>query len=180
LGTLSVTPDGQIRIHTVKVKALHLPVKGLLDLLGLDTAKLIDTKKIAGIRADKDDLILDPEQILPAPHVRGQLKSVKVHGGALSLVFGKGEQGENVEMTASRCGSRNFEAFRGSTVRFGKLTMDETDLELIDADPSDPFAFSIDHYLDQLVAGYSKTTNQGGLCVYMPDFTKLKTSASRR
>jgi hypothetical protein len=32
-------------------------------------------------------------------------------------------------MTASHCGPRNFEAFRGDPVRFGKLTMDETDSE---------------------------------------------------
>lgn len=179
-GTVSATPDGQIRIHTVDVKALHLSVKGLLDLLGLDTAKLIDTKKIAGVTADKDDLILDPQQILPAPHVRGQVRSTVVQGGALTLVFGKEQSGAKVETMASHCGARNFQAFRGGTVRFGKLTMDESDLELVDADPLDPFDFSIDHYHDQLVAGYSKTTKRDGLCVYMPDFNKLKNNPSPR
>src|ERR1051326_8040488 len=41
-GSLSVTPDGNIRVHTEKVKAAHLPVKGLMDLLGETIAKLID------------------------------------------------------------------------------------------------------------------------------------------
>src|SRR6266536_1524908 len=39
-GTLSATADGRIRFHAEHVKAAHLPVKGLLDLLGLDLAKL--------------------------------------------------------------------------------------------------------------------------------------------
>jgi hypothetical protein len=32
-GTMSVTPEGMIRVHTTKVKALKLPVKGLMDML---------------------------------------------------------------------------------------------------------------------------------------------------
>ena len=39
-GTMSATPDGQIRIQPTKVKAAHLPVKGIMKLFGLDMAKL--------------------------------------------------------------------------------------------------------------------------------------------
>jgi len=53
-------------------------------------------------------------------------------------------------------------AYRGGTLRFGKMTMHNVDLQLIDADPSDPFEFFPDHYNDQLTAGYSKTTASGG------------------
>jgi hypothetical protein len=72
-GTLQVTPEGMIRVHTTKVKALKLPVKGLMDLLGLDTAALLNTKKVEGVTVDKDDLILDPEHILPPPELKGHL-----------------------------------------------------------------------------------------------------------
>lgn len=170
-GTVAATSDGQIRVHALKVKALHLPVKGLMDLVGLDTAKLIDTKKIKGVTADKDDLILDPQQLFPPPQMLGQLRSIQIESGAVTLIFGSEGQQRTV---SSRCGGRNFQAFRGGAVRFGKLTMNDTDLELIDVDPSDPFDFSIDHYQDQLIAGYSKSTKRGGLCVYMPDFNKLQ------
>lgn len=170
-GTVAATPDGKIRVHTLKVKALHLPIKGLMDLVGLDTAKLIDTKKIKGVTVDKDDLILDPEQLFPPPQMLGQLRSIQLGRGAVTLVFGSEHQERKV---SSRCGGRNFQAFRGGAVRFGKLTMNDTDLELVDADPSDPFDFSMDHYQDQLIAGYSKSTKLGGLCVYMPDFKKLQ------
>jgi len=51
---------------------------------------------------------------------------------------------------------------------------------LVDSDPGDPFDFSIDHYKDQLVAGYAKMTPQGGLCVHMPDFNKLKNTNSKQ
>jgi hypothetical protein len=167
---MAATPDGQIRVHTLKVKAFHLPVKGLMDMLGLDTAGLIDTSKISGVAVDKDDLILDPELLLPPPKMHGHLSSIQIQNGLISMVFGAPGRKETI---ASRCGGRNFQSFRGGTVRFGKLTMNDTDLELVDADPADPFDFSIDHYMDQLVAGYSKMTKQGGLCAHVPDYNKL-------
>jgi hypothetical protein len=172
-GTLEVTPDGKIRVHTKKVKALHLPVKGLMDMLGLDTATMLNTKKVEGVSVDKDDLILDPEKILPPPELRGHLSSIKIENGAIALTFTTQEQKENQKPLANSCGARNYLQFKGGTVRFGKLTMADTDLVLIDMDPADPFDFAIDHYKDQLVAGYSKMTQQGGLCVHMPDFSKI-------
>jgi hypothetical protein len=44
----------------------------------------------------------------------------------------------------------------------------------VDMQPADAFDFAIDHYKDQLVAGYTKMTEQEGLCVHMPDFDKIK------
>jgi hypothetical protein len=46
-------------------------------------------------------------------------------------------------------------------------------LILIDMDPRDPFDFYFDHYTEQLVAGYTKTTPEFGLRVYARDYNKL-------
>jgi hypothetical protein len=173
-GTLSVTPEGMIRVHTTKVKALKLPVKGLLDLLGLDTATLLNTKKVEGVTVDKGDLILDPDQILPPPELKGHLVRVDVENQVIVLEFKSSDESGKQTVIASGCGGRNYLAFKGGSVRFGRLTMNDTDLELIDADPADPFDFAIDHYNDQLVAAYSKMTRKGGLCVHMPDYNKIK------
>ena len=51
--------------------------------------------------------------------------------------------------------------------------MTETDLELIDLDPSDPFDFSVDNWQAPLVAGYSKTLANRGLQAYVPDYGDL-------
>jgi hypothetical protein len=173
-GTLSVTPEGMIRVHTTKVKALKLPVKGLMDLLGVDTADVLSTKKVEGVTIDKDDLILDPGKILPPPELDGHLLSVDVGNQEIVLTFKSSDQSGKQAAVTSSCGGRNYLAFKGGTVRFGKLTMSDTDLELIDSDPADSFDFAIDHYNDQLVAGYSKMTPKGGLCVHMPDYNKIK------
>jgi hypothetical protein len=70
--------------------------------------------------------------------------------------------------------------YEGNRLKFGKLTMNDTDLTLLDLDPSDPFDFYLDHYKQQLVAGYTKTTLSFGLRVYMVDFNKLGRSKSPR
>jgi hypothetical protein len=174
VGTVSLTPEGLIRLHTTKVKALHLPVKGLMDLLGLDTAQLINTKKIQGITADKDDLILDPENILPPPRLHGRLTAIRIQNDAMVLTFGTPGQREQRAQAVSTCGRRNFMSFKGGPVRFGKLEMDEADLELFNSGSENSFDFSIDHYKDQLVAGYSKINPRGGLCVHMPEYYSIQ------
>ena len=168
VGTLSATPEGQIRIHTEKVRAAHLPVKGLMDLLGLKIADLINTKKVRGVRSEENDLILDPEQILPPPHIEGRITAVRIEGNQIVQVFGN-----KLKADSTPAFSGNYMAYRGAQLRFGKLTMSDTDMILIDMDPKDPFDFYLDHYRDQLVAGYTKITPEFGLRVFMRDFNKL-------
>ena len=170
-GTLSADPDGQIRVHSDHVKAAHLPVKGLMDLLGIDIAGLIDTKKIHGITVEKDDIILDPEQIFPAPHIKGKVAAVHVSGNDIVLTFGTPQPSNFAPKQPG-----NYMAFRHSDMRFGKLTMHDADLIMIDLDPRDPFDFFLDHYQDQLVAGYTKSTPQYGLRAYARDYNKLRSA----
>ena len=163
---MSSTPEGEIRLHANKIQAAHLPVKGLMDLFGIELADLISTKKIAGVRTAGDDLILNPEQILPPPHIEGRVTQIRIEGDRIVQTFGNGS------VQTSEPG--NYMAYRGNQLRFGKLTMTDTDMILIDMDPRDPFDFYIDHYKDQLVAGYTKITPGFGLRVFMRDFNKLQ------
>jgi len=75
-GTLSPTDDGKLRLHGEKIKAMHLPVKGLMDIFGVDMGRLIKEGKVPGVQAQEDDLILDLEQILPPPHIEGKAVAV--------------------------------------------------------------------------------------------------------
>jgi hypothetical protein len=168
VGTMSATPDGKIRIHATKVKAAHLPVGGLMKLFGLDMAKLINTRNTKGITVDDNDLILDPTLMLPPPRMRGRITAVRIQGDEIVQTFGKVKSAWTPQWPHA-----NYMAYRHGILRFGKLTMTDTDMRLIDADPTDPFDFFPDHYAEHLVAGYSKTTAAGGLLVYMPDYNKI-------
>jgi hypothetical protein len=63
--------------------------------------------------------------------------------------------------------------FRGGRLRFGKLLMTDTDLQIVDADPRDPLDLNLERYLRQLVAGTSRTLANGGLRVVMPDYRRV-------
>jgi hypothetical protein len=164
-GTLSVEGDGRVRLHTEHLKAAHLPVKGLLDLLGINVAGMINGKKIQGVSADKDDLILNPEEILPPPRIKGRVSAVRIQGNDIVQIFGATQPSN---FAAKQPG--NYMAYREGTLRFGKLTMNDADLILIDMEPSDPFNFYLEHYKEQLVAGYTKFTPEFGLRIYARDY----------
>jgi hypothetical protein len=168
IGEMSPTPDGKIRIHPKHMRAAKLPVKGLMKLLGVDMAKLINTRHTRGITVDDNDLILDATLALPPPKMRGRITALRIEGDEVVQTFG-----EQKASPAKKAPLSNFMWYRGGVLGFGRLTMTDTDMRLVDADPRDPFDFSPDHYKDHLVAGYSKTTPSGGLVVYMPDYSKI-------
>ena len=172
-GSLSATPDGRMRLHAEKIKALHLPVKGLMDLFGVKIANLIKTSKVRGVEAQGDDLVLDPQQILPPPQIKGKVTSVEVRGNEIVQQFGPAE---NIKPVMAG----NYMAYRGNRLRFGKLTMENTDMILIDMDPRDPFDFYLEQYKRMLSAGYTKITPAFGLRVYMRDFNKLPKADGRK
>lgn len=172
-GKASATADGKIRYHADKVRALHLPVKGLMDLFGVNIADLIKSGKAPGVQVDNDDLILDPQTLLPPPHIAGKVTEVRLEQDAIVQVFASRNGGNSGSAMPIPTSFQNYMAYRGNQLRFGKLTMTDTDLVLIDMDPKDPFDFYLDHYIDQLVAGYTKQTPTFGLRVYMRDYNKL-------
>ena len=51
--TLSPTDDGKIFLRTEKVKALHVPVKGIMNLFGVEIADLIKNGKSSGRRVSR-------------------------------------------------------------------------------------------------------------------------------
>ena len=106
------------------------------------------------MRVEGNDLLLDAAQLLPPPGMHGKLTAVRVERGALVQVFGSG----TARPISPSATAKNHIYWRGGQLAFGKLTMTETDLELVDEDPRDPFDFSVDRWNEQLVAGYSKTT----------------------
>ena len=167
-GVLIPTADGKLRLHSEKIMAMHVPVKGLMGLFGIDFGSLIKEGKVPGVRAQEDDLILDLEQILPAPHIEGKVVSVRIEGEKIIQIFG----GSDVKPVKNiRAG--NYMAYKNNRLRFGKLVMNDADLILIDMDPSDPLDFFLDHYKEQLSAGYAKITPGSGLRVYIKDYNKL-------
>jgi hypothetical protein len=161
--------EGLVRLHPVKTRAAGIPATKLLDVFGVELDDLIRVRAGRGITVRDNDLFLSPSQMLPSPAVRGQVSAAAVRGERLSLILGD----PAVASARPSAPRENYIWFRGGEIRFGRLTMTDTDLRLIDADPRDPFDFYAEQYNDQLVAGYSRNTPSGALRTYMPDYGDL-------
>ena len=179
VGDLHATPEGKIQLHPTSIKTGGIPVKGLMNLFGIELDELIKGTESHGVKIDDNDITLDPEVIIPPPQVRGKIAAIRIEGDEVIQVFGAANTTSIARSSASRRRGSNFMYYRGGTIRFGKLTMSNADLRLVDKDPKTPFDFSMDHYNSQLVAGYSKNQPNLGLVVYVPDYYKVQAAARK-
>jgi hypothetical protein len=171
---LTACSDGRIRISTEKLKALHVPVKGMMDKFGIQLASLVNTSKIPGMVTDKNDVLMDLGVLLPPPHIKGKVSAVLIGDDSIVTIFGDGAKPASANEAAS------YMTFQGNPVRLGKLTMENADLTVLNLDSGDPLDWSQDHYRDQLVAGYSRITPNFGLRAYVKNFSKLPHRATSR
>lgn len=166
---VSVTPEGEIRLHPVSVKAVGIPAGGLMKLFGIQLDEVVKLNPTPGIRIVDDDFLLDPSKLLPAPGISGRVTSVRIEGDRLVQVFGQ-PAARPTSQTADK--GRNYMYFRKGTMRFGRLTMRDVDLQIVDANPADPLDFFLARYNEQLAAGYSTSTVDGALTVHVPDYAR--------
>jgi hypothetical protein len=172
LGDLTLIHTGELRLHPTSVKAVGIAVGGLMKFFGMNLEKLVKLRGVRGVRIEKDDFYLDPAALLPPPLVKGRVNAVQVTDTAISLTFNPADSAKVTALSVPDAKAANYMYYRGNLLRFGKLTMHDTDLMIEDAEPGDPFDFFLDQYKAQLVAGYSRTRSDDGLTVVMQDFSK--------
>ena len=180
--TVSVSDDGRLRFHVESLKTAGVPAKGLLGFFGLELDDVVSLKERRGVDVQENDILISPGQVLPPPRMHGRVVQASLHGDRLVQTL-RGETAQRaVVLHKPSPSARNYIYFGGGDIRFGKLTMHDADLQLIDSDPRDPFDFYPARYNAQLVAGYSKNTPSHGLKTYMPDFDDLvkKTRSATR
>ena len=169
--SVSLEPDGRVRLHPTRTRILGVNGEKLLHALGLHLDRLLDLRGAHGASVKGDDLFLEPTEILPPPAIAGRLASIRVEGDELVQEFVRLPEDTVFDGYARPdSAARNYIFFRGSRLRFGKLLMSDTDLEIVDADERDPFDLYLREYARQLTAGTSRTLANEGLRVLMPDY----------
>jgi hypothetical protein len=171
-GVVSVADDSDIRVHFTDLTAAGVLGKGFLDFFGVKLSTVAQPEKQSRFHMEGDDIILPITALFPPPRIAGKLTAVSIDGDGLVQVFGP----PNATIPKPPTAAPNFIYFRGGRMKFGKLTMDDVDLQLVDKDPSNAFDFSLDHYAEQLDAGYSRSLPNLGLVVYMPDYSTVAKS----
>lgn len=171
-----LTPDGLVELAPITMRIFG-GVDGLklLHALGLHLSSMLGGLRGAhGVTVEGDELYLDPTGILPPPAIHGRVTSLHIDGPLLVQDFATTPD-DSVFRTYVQAdsGARNYIYFRGGRLRFGKLTMFDTDLLIRDADESDPFDLMLSEYNKQLVAGHTKNLPDYGLRTFMVDYNKL-------
>jgi hypothetical protein len=171
---LSLTDSGLIRLRPTKVRVLGVNGEALLHALGLHLDDMLDLSKSTAARVKGDDIYLDPTKILPPPSISGRLTSVRVEGNALVQEFATLPD-DSLFSGYARADSAapNYLFFRGGRLRFGRLEMRDTELQILDLDPSDPFDLFLAEYNKQLTAGYSRNRQNLSLQAFFPDYNDL-------
>ncbi len=164
VGTLSATPQGLVQFHMNKIDVLKIPMKSLLGGLHLKLADLVQSKPIPGVQVENNDIIFNTEQLLPPPHIRGQITTISVNPPDIEVIYGNAPNDE-----AKLAQWHNFLRLSGGAIDFGKLTMHNVDLTMIDISKDAWFDLDLVNYQAQLVHGYTRMTEQAGLEIFMPD-----------
>ncbi|HZD45677.1 MAG TPA: hypothetical protein VE109_06320 [Acidobacteriaceae bacterium] len=164
LGSLAATPDGLVRLHVQHISLLKVPVKGLLGTLDVKLSDLVHSTNVPGVTISGNVIVFDTEKLLPPPHIRGQLTTVRVKVPDIEVIYG------SVPNDPTQLAQwHNFLRFRNGALNFGKLTMHHADLTMIDASHDAWFDLDLVNYQAQLVNGYTRMTAQAGLEIFMPD-----------
>ncbi len=87
-----VSTDGQsIRLRGTGVKAVGLPIKGLLDMVGAELSGIVGDASMRGVRVEGDSLYFRPEAF---GNISGHLLAAKVNADSLVVEFGAAKSPE--------------------------------------------------------------------------------------
>ncbi|HSH37988.1 MAG TPA: hypothetical protein VK993_04310 [Chthoniobacterales bacterium] len=179
VGSLAALPDGRIRFRPNTIRAAGVPAKKLMDAVGLQTSKLVKGTDPRGVDIVGDDLIMDLNVLMPPPRVRAKVSGVRIEGDRIVQTFGgKDAAAAREELAPPDKEAANYMYYRGGTIRFRKFIMEDTDVQIVDADPGDPLDYSLERYFDQIVAGQSRNTSNGAQVTSVPDYHDLQRRGS--
>jgi hypothetical protein len=168
ISTIGVAPDNRIQIHVAKINLLKIPFKKLLGGVDVTVSSLFHPGDIPGVEVKENDIFLDTAKAVPPPHIRGQLTSVRIINPDFQEIYGNAQ--EDVTRVEQW---RNFLQLHGGTIDFGKLTMRQVDLMMVDLSNNAWFDLDLANYQDQLVNGYTRMTPQAGLQIFMPSLDQI-------
>lgn len=156
-------------IEAEKIKSLGNPMtKTLLDIVGLNLEKLLPVPSGRGITMKGNQIIVEPFTIFPPPQIGGYISEMELLENGIRLKFDNEFKVKFPDLPEPKV--KNYLFLYQGDVKFGKLRMVDTRLQMIDLDPKDDFDFYLKKYFVPLVKGYSKIKSDASVVAYIPDF----------
>ena len=173
-GSLSVTAQGDLRMHMSQFRVAGIIDKGFLAFFGIHLDAVAAPHRKPSFRVEGDDLIISLTNLFPPPTITGRLTQVHVENQDLVQTIGIPPVPHPVQQIPKALPEPpNYLYFTGGRMRFGKVVMDNVDLKLVNLKPGEAFDFSLKHYQQQIQAGYVKVTPAQGLVVYAENYSDL-------
>lgn len=158
------------RSNTMTIAVDHLkafggiPVTKLLKWKPMELEQLIALPPNRHLLVEGNRIMVKPFGLFPPPRINGRLAGVTVEGNAIHIAFA----GEPIP--APESAAKNYVYLRGGTAQFGHFRMLDTNVLIVDANQSTPFAFSLVHYADLIPRSRIEVPNTGAARVVMPDY----------
>lgn len=166
-GVMDATQDGKIRMKPVVIKSMGLRVDGLMNLIGLEMAKLLKMKEEKGLIMQGNEIIMDPSKLYPPPALIGHVTSVAVRNNLLRIEMDDGKARPWPDVPVQN--TRSMLLMWGGDVLINAVLNLNAKMQVLDASPSTPMVFALDRYREQLEAGVVTPTRAGHLIAYVPD-----------
>ncbi len=164
----NLSVDTQTNTLVIDVKKLKilgvLPAIGLIKWKPLHLENIISLPSNKSLIVAKNRLMVKPFGLFPPPRVDGKMASVTVDDSVIRLAFSGSPN------PAPRSSAKNYVYLRGGTSQFGNIRMFNTDILVLDKDPSDPFVFSLARYADMIPRSNIEVHDTRSARVTIPDF----------
>ena len=152
-----------IALDHLKVFSI-IPATKLVRWTPLHLNRLIALPPNKSLLVDGNRIMVKPFGLFPPPRIDGRISSVEVGDHAISIRFA----GEAIP--APESSARNYVYLRGGASKFGRFRMADTDLLVLDQDPSDPFVVSLRYYAEMIPRSTVQLPDTKSARITMPDF----------
>lgn len=164
-GTLVPNGLGQLVMKADLVKSAGVPVQGIMKVLGLEMASLINSKA-TGVKIDGNDIVIYPDKLLPPPAITGFAAGAKVENGRVTMYFDDKVRRPMPELPEPN--AKNWLLMWGGNVLINNHLILDAKLMEIDMTPSSPMYLYMPAYREQLAAGFV-VADHGYTITYVPD-----------
>lgn len=164
-------------IDSEGVTALGMPFAGdLLSSIGLDLEALVPVPKDSPLQLTGNRMIVDPYRLFPAPSFRGNLAQIALEPDHLRMRFADSRRIAFPPLPEADSKSGLY-IYQGA-VKFGKLRMIDTRLQMVDMDQTNRFDFFAKDYHQQLIRSDIRIALDHQVIAQVPDYGSWATGTA--
>ncbi|MBM9500147.1 hypothetical protein JWG44_07780 [Leptospira sp. 201903071] len=172
---LELVPNSSMLIlKSESMNAAGIPGAGdLLSYVGVGLKTLLPIPEGRGLEIIEKSFHIQSFLLLPPPRIQGTIHNLELLSDRILIRFDS-QKIPSLPRLTFLPGVPNQIAMSGGEIRVGSVFLKNTDLLLIDQDPSDLLDFHMKNLLLQLSLGNLNLNSKGELKVFLPDYEDLK------